>query len=145
MKKIVIFDYDETLILGETPEGETLSGFYRRNTFLNNLFYKKTNLVKYAREEKAKGNLIVICTAREKRFWLKAVLILKGIPCDILIERKKGDKTPSGILKKAQLLKLIISDNKFLFLDKEFYDDSETNLLEVSKLNIKVYDAKKLA
>ena len=145
MKKIVIFDYDETLILGETPEGETLSGFYRRNTFFNNLFYKKTNLVKYAKEEKANGNLIVICTARERRFWLKAVLFLKGIPCDILIERKKGDKTPSGKLKKKQLLDLIISNDKYIFLDKEFYDDNKENLLEVSKINIKVYDAKKLA
>ena len=52
--KICIFDYDETLIEGKTPKGETLSAFYRRNTFLNNLFYKKTNLVKLAKEEKAK-------------------------------------------------------------------------------------------
>jgi hypothetical protein len=145
MKKVIIFDYDETLILGETPEGETLSGFYRRNTFFNNLFYKKTNLVKYARKEKAKGNLIVICTAREKRIWLKLILFLKRIPYDILIERKKGDTTPSGLLKKKQLLDLIISDNKYKFLDKEFFDDNKENLFEVKKLNIKVYDAKKLS
>jgi len=144
MKKIVIFDYDETLIRATTPEGETLSGFYRRNTFFNNLFYKKTNLVKYAREQKANGNLIVICTAREKRIWLKLILFLKRIPCDILIERKKGDKTPSGFLKKRQLLDLIISDNRYIFLDKEFFDDNNENLFEVKKLNIKVYDAKKL-
>ena len=74
--KICIFDLDETLIIGDTPTGETLSAFYRRNTFLNNLFYKKTNLVKLAKEEKAKGNVIVICTAREYRPWLKLVLSL---------------------------------------------------------------------
>jgi|TARA_B100001094_G_scaffold282413_1_gene294491 hypothetical protein len=144
--KICIFDYDETLIIGETPTGETLSAFYRRNTFLNNLFYKKTNLVKLAREEKAKGNLIVICTAREKRFWLKAVLFLKGIPCDVLIERAIGDITPTGLLKQKQILQLIISNNDYIFADKDFYDDSQENLREVSKINnVKVFDAKRLA
>lgn len=144
--KICIFDYDETLIIGETPTGETLSAFYKRNTFLNNLFYKKTNLVKLAKEEKAKGNLIVICTAREKRFWLKAVLFLKGIPCDVLIERAKGDITPTGLLKQKQILQLIISNNDYIFADKDFYDDSQENLKEVSKINnVKVYDAKRLA
>ena len=87
---------------------------------------------------------IVICTAREKRIWLRLILFLKRIPCDILIERKKGDKTPSGFLKKRQLLDLIISDNRYIFLDKEFFDDNNENLFEVKKLNIKVYDAKKL-
>jgi len=144
--KICIFDYDETLIIGETPTGETLSAFYRRNTFFNNLFYKKTNLVKLAREEKAKGNLIVICTAREKRFWLKAVLFLKGIPCDVLIERAIGDITPTGLLKQKQILQLIISNNDYIFADKDFYDDSQENLREVSKINnVKVFDAKRLA
>lgn len=144
--KICIFDYDETLIIGETPTGETLSAFYRRNTFLNNLFYKKTNLVKLAREEKAKGNLIVICTAREKRFWLKAVLFLKGIPCDVLIERAIGDITPTGLLKQKQILQLIISNNDYIFADKDFYDDSQENLREVSKINnVRVFDAKRLA
>ena len=66
MKKLIIFDYDETLVLGQTPQGESLSAFYRRNTFFNNLFYKKTNLVKLAKEEKAKGNIIIICTSRIK-------------------------------------------------------------------------------
>ena len=144
--KICIFDYDETLIEGKTPTGETLSAFYRRNTFLNNLFYKKTNLVKLAKEEKAKGNLIVICTAREKRFWLKAILFLKGIPCDVLIERAIGDITPSGLLKQKQILQLIISNNDYIFADKDFYDDSQENLKEVSKINnVKVFDAKRLA
>ena len=144
--KICIFDYDETLIIGETPTGETLSAFYRRNTFLNNLFYKKTNLVKLAKQEKAKGNLIVICTAREKRFWLKAVLFLKGIPCDVLIERGIGDITPTGLLKQKQILQLIISNNDYIFADKDFYDDSQENLDMVSKINnITVYDAKRLA
>jgi hypothetical protein len=144
--KICIFDYDETLIIGETPTGETLSAFYRRNTFLNNLFYKKTNLVKLAKQEKAKGNLIVICTAREKRFWLKAVLFLKGIPCDVLIERGIGDITPTGLLKQKQILQLIISNNDYIFADKDFYDDSQENLDKVSMINnITVYDAKRLA
>lgn len=144
--KICIFDYDETLIEGKTPTGENLSAFYRRNTFLNNLFYKKTNLVKLAKEEKAKGNLIVICTAREKRFWLKAILFLKGIPCDVLIERPIGDITPTGLLKQKQILQLIISNNDYIFADKDFYDDSQENLNELSKINnIKVFDAKRLA
>ena len=144
--KICIFDYDETLIEGKTPTGETLSAFYRRNTFLNNLFYKKTNLVKLAKEEKARGNLIVICTAREKRFWLKAILFLKGIPCDVLIERAIGDITPSGLLKQKQILQLIISNNDYIFADKDFYDDSQENLDSVGKINnVKIYDAKRLA
>ena len=141
---IIILDYDETLIIAKTPEGETLSGFYRRNTFYNNLFYKPTNLVRYAREQKAKGNLIVICTAREKRFWLRWVLLFKGIPCDVLIERKRGDSTPSGILKQKQILELIISNNDYIFADKEFYDDSQENLDSIAKLGIKVFDAKTL-
>jgi hypothetical protein len=144
MDMISVFDYDETLIIGKTPEGETLSGFYRRNTFFNNLFYKNTKLVKYAREQKAKGNLIVICTAREKRFWLRAVLFLKRIPCDILIERKKGDKTPSGILKQKQILELIISNNDYIFADKEFFDDSQENLDSIAKLGIRVFDPSKI-
>lgn len=144
--KICIFDLDETLIIGDTPTGETLSAFYRRNTFLNNLLYKKTNLVKLAREEKAKGNLIVICTAREKRFWLKAVLFLKGIPCDVLIERAIGDITPTGLLKQKQILELIISNNDYIFADKDFYDDNQENLDSVGKINnVKIYDAKRLA
>jgi len=99
-----------------------------------------------AREEKAKGNLIVICTAREKRFWLKAVLFLKGIPCDVLIERAIGDITPTGLLKQKQILQLIISNNDYIFADKDFYDDSQENLREVSKINnVKVFDAKRLA
>lgn len=144
--KICIFDYDETLIEGKTPKGETLSAFYRRNTFLNNLFYKKTNLVKLAKEEKAKGNLIVICTAREKRFWLPLILFFKNIPCDVLIERPVGDITPTGLLKQKQILQLIISNNDYIFADKDFYDDSQENLNELSKINnIKVFDAKRLA
>ena len=145
MKKLIIFDYDETLVLGQTPQGESLSAFYRRNTFFNNLFYKKTNLVKLAKEEKAKGNIIVICTAREKSFWLRAVLFLKGIPCDILIERNVGDTTESGLLKNRQILKLIIENNDFIFADKDFYDDSQSNLDSVRKLGIQCYDAKRLA
>lgn len=141
---IIILDYDETLIIAETPEGETLSRFYKRNTFYNNLFYKPTNLVRYAREQKAKGNLIVICTAREKRFWLRWVLFFKAIPCDVLIERKRGDRTPSGILKQKQILELIISNNDYIFADKEFYDDSQENLDSIAKLGIKVFDAKTL-
>ena len=35
---IIILDYDETLIIGETPEGETLSKFYKRNTFFCSIF-----------------------------------------------------------------------------------------------------------
>ena len=143
--KIVIFDYDETLVLGQTPNGESLSAFYRRNTFFRNLFYKKTNLVKLAKEEKAKGNVIVICTAREYRPWLKLVLFFKGIPCDFLIERNVGDTTESGLLKNKQILKLIVANNDFIFADKDFYDDSQSNLDSVRKLGIVCYDAKRLA
>jgi len=143
--KIVIFDYDETLVLGQTPNGESLSAFYRRNTFFRNLFYKKTNLVKLAKEERAKGNVIVICTAREYKPWLKLVLFLKRIPCDFLIERNVGDTTESGLLKNKQILKLIIANNDFIFADKDFYDDSQSNLDSVRKLGITCYDAKRLA
>ena len=143
--KIVIFDYDETLVLGQTPNGESLSAFYRRNTFFRNLFYKKTNLVKLAKEEKAKGNVIVICTAREYRPWLKLVLFFKGIPCDFLIERNVGDTTESGLLKNKQILKLIVANNDFIFADKDFYDDSQSNLDSVRKLGITCYDARRLA
>ena len=143
--KICIFDYDETLIHGETPKGESLSAFYRRNTFFNNLFYKKTRLVALAKEEKAKGNLIVICTAREKRFWLKIVLWLKGVPCDVLIERAVGDMTPTGILKQKQIMEFIISNNDYIFADKDFYDDNSDNLESVGRINkIKVFDARAL-
>ena len=143
--KICIFDYDETLILGETPKGETLSAFYRRNTFLNNLFYKKTNLVKLAKQEKAKGNLIVICTAREKRFWLPLILFFKNIPCDVLIERPIGDITPTGLLKQKQILQLIISNNDYIFADKDFYDDNSDNLEMVGMINnVRVFDARTL-
>ena len=144
--KICIFDYDETLIYGETPKGESLSQFYRRNTLFNNLFYRKTKLVEIAKQEKSKGNLICVCTAREKRFWLKFVLWLKGIPCDVLIERPLGDITPTGILKQRQIMEFIISNNDYIFADKDFYDDSQENLKEVSKINnVKVFDAKRLA
>ena len=145
MKKLIIFDYDETLVLGQTPKGESLSAFYRRNTFFRNLFYKKTNLVKLAKEEKAKGNVIVICTAREYKPWLKLVLFLKNIPYDILIERNVGDQTESGLLKNKQILKLIVENNDFIFADKDFYDDSQTNLDSVRKLGVQCFDAKRLA
>ena len=143
--KICIFDYDETLIYGETPKGESLSQFYRRNTLFNNLFYRKTKLVKLAKEEKTKGNLIVICTAREKRFWLNFVLWLKRIPCDVLIERPIGDITPTGILKQKQIMEFIISNNDYIFADKDFYDDNSDNLEMVGMINnIKVFDARVL-
>ena len=145
MKKLIIFDYDETLVLGQTPKGESLSAFYRRNTFFRILFYKKTNLVKLAKEEKAKGNVIVICTAREHKPWLKLVLFLKNIPYDILIERNVGDETESGLLKNKQILKLIVENNDFIFADKDFYDDSQTNLDSVRKLGVQCFDAKRLA
>jgi hypothetical protein len=144
MKKLMIFDYDETLVEGQTPNRESLSAFYKRNTFFKNLFYKKTNLVKLAKEEKAKGNIICICTAREYRNWFKVVLFLKGIPCDILIQRDFGDETPSGLLKKKQLMQLILENNSLIMLAKEFYDDSEDNLKEVAKLGIQTFDAREL-
>jgi len=141
--KICIFDYDETLIFGETPKGESLSQFYRRNTLFNNLFYRKTKLVKLAKEEKAKGNLICVCTAREKRWWLKMILWIKGIPCDVLIERPLGDITPTGILKQKQIMEFIISNNDYIFADKDFYDDNSENLEMVAMLNnVKVFDAR---
>ena len=69
-----------------------------------------------------------------------------NIPCDVLIERPIGDITPTGLLKQKQILQLIISNNDYIFADKDFYDDSQENLDELSKINnIKVFDAKRLA
>ena len=38
------------------------------------------------------------------------------------------------------------TNNDYIFADKDFYDDSQENLREVSKINnVKVFDAKRLA
>ena len=142
MKKICIFDYDGCLIHEYAPKGETLSAFARRNTFWKNLFYKTTNLLLILLEEKSKGNLIVICTAREYRWWLPFVLWFKGIPYDVLIQRYVGDMTPTGILKQKQILEFIISNNDYIFADKDFYDDNQENLDMVGMINnVRVYNA----
>tara|TARA_B100001559_G_C16368424_1_gene560838 strand:- start:321 stop:827 length:507 start_codon:yes stop_codon:yes gene_type:complete len=128
MKIIKAFDFDDTLFtaVGTYEQDYDLEKFKKDNTFFKNLFTKELPLAKKLRQAKKKGDIIVIITAREQKWWFKLLLWLKRIPYDYVRERPKTrQRITTHELKKEQLIDIVSKHGSSYYLD--FYDDSKIN------------------
>ena len=133
---IYCFDLDNTLLesIGTYEKDYDLKKFIRDNTFFKNLSIKKLPLAVLPNMKKGKrGNLIVIQTSRARKFWLPFILWFHGIQYDVLLQRPKGNKMPSGNLKKEQLKHLILF-KKINIGNVFFFDDLKENRDKVEQL-----------
>ncbi len=128
MTIIKAFDFDDTLFnaIGTYEQDFNLEKFVKDNTFFKNLFTKELPLTKKLRQAKKKGDIIVIITARETKWWFKLLLWIKKIPFDHVRQRPKTRKRISTAdLKKEQLIDICSKYGEWVILD--FYDDSKLN------------------
>jgi hypothetical protein len=126
---LFVYDYDGTLVecVGTYEQDKDLQKFKRDNTFLRNLFLKKLPLCNSCNNNYDNGDVVVIMTAREERWWLPLVLWLKGIKYTLLIQRHKNQDMDSASLKKFLMWKLLQDNVGVSFFAKVFVDDLKSN------------------
>ena len=94
------------------------------------------------RSDYERGNIIVLCTARELGKWDYEYIHQMGIYYDYIISRPKGISTKDEILKKAQL-RHFWNFKQFKNMPKTFADDRQENLDEIQTLgNVSLINAK---
>ena len=138
---IYVFDIDNTILetVGTYEQDYNLDKFQRDNTFLRNLGLKKLPcfyaISNYFDKVGKYGtrNLVVIQTARSKKWWLALILWLKGVKYDVLLQRPRANNMDSGKLKKSQLIDLIMF-RKLNVGNIFFIDDNKTNLDEIQTM-----------
>ena len=111
---IYVFDIDNTIFqaVGSFEKDYDLQKFIKDNTFFKNLFLKKLPLFYAIAKFFGKPNtLVVIQTARARKWWLGILLWIKGVKYDVLLERPLSNEQTSSQLKKSQLVNLILFRN----------------------------------
>ena len=103
---MIIFDIDNTIFeaVGTYEKDYDLKKFEKDNSFFRNLFLRKLPLFFEIKKYYDLGYLVIIQTARQKKWWLPIILILKGVQYHYLIQRPRGNITDTGKLKKRQLI-----------------------------------------
>lgn len=145
--KIIVFDIDNTIFksVGTYEQDYNLKKFEKDNSFFNNLFLEKLPLFSDVKKYYDMGYLIIIQTARQKKWWLPFVLFFHGVKYHYLIQRPKGNISDTGKLKKSQLINFIISHSEIKNPLVDFVDDSKINRDELQTLNyVNVHNAEKL-
>ena len=144
---IYVFDIDNTIFqaVGSYEKDYDLQKFVRDNTFFKNLFLKKLPLFYAIAKFFGKPNtLVVIQTARARKWWLGILLWLKGVKYDVLLERPISNEQTSSQLKKSQLVNLILFRN--IKIGSVFFiDDNKENRDVIQTLSYAItFDAEQL-
>lgn len=142
---IMVFDIDNTILeaVGTYEKDYDLNKFIRDNTFFKNLFLKKlplcNSIKQYYNDE---NSIVVIQTARAKKWWLPLLLFIRGIRYDYLIQRPKSNNSPSATLKKSQLVDFVMKHSEIKNPFIAFIDDNKENRDSIQTMrNAHVYDA----
>tara|TARA_B100000927_G_C16389713_1_gene438830 strand:+ start:281 stop:841 length:561 start_codon:yes stop_codon:yes gene_type:complete len=144
---VYVFDIDNTIFesVGTYEKDYNLDKFQKDNTFFRNLFLKKLPLFYAIKNYYGKYNkLVVIQTARQKKWWLPLLLWIKGVRYDYLMQRPISNTQDSGKLKRTQLVNLILW-RKIKIGNVFFIDDDKQNRDEIQTLDYAlVFNAEKL-
>lgn len=142
---IIVFDIDNTIFqaIGTYEKDYNLKKFIKDNTFFRNLFTKKLPLFYSIKNYYYDKNfMVVIQTARAKKWWLPIVLFLRGVKYHYLIQRPTSNNQATGKLKKSQLVDFILRHKEIKNPFVAFVDDSKENRDEIQTLRYAhVYDA----
>lgn len=145
---IIVFDIDDTIFesVGTFEKDYDLDKFEKDNTFFRNLFTKKLPLFDSIKEYYYDYNfLVIIQTARAKKWWLPLVLFLRGVKYHYLIQRPKSNTQATGKLKKSQLVDFVLTHKEIKNPFISFIDDSKENRDEIQTLKFaNVYNAKEI-
>ena len=149
---VYVFDIDNTIFesVGTYEQDYNLDKFEMDNTFFRNLALRRLpcfySIEKYFDKIGKYGtrNIVVLQTARSKKWWLPLILFLKGVKYDVLIQRPKFNNMDSGKLKRTQLIDLIMF-RKINIGNLFFIDDSKINRDEINTLKFAItYNADEL-
>jgi len=144
---LYVFDIDNTIFkaVGSYEKDYDLQKFIKDNTFFNNLSLKKLPVFYAISKFFGKPNtLVVIQTARARKWWLPFYLWLRGVKYDVLLERPISNNQPSGELKKTQLVNLILW-RKIKIGNVFFIDDSKENRDVIQTLSYAItFDAEEM-
>jgi len=144
---LYVFDIDNTIFkaVGSYEKDYDLQKFIKDNTFFNNLSLKKLPVFYAIAKFFGKPNtLVVIQTARARKWWLPFYLWLRGVKYDVLLERPISNNQPSGELKKTQLVNLILW-RKIKIGNVFFIDDSKENRDVIQTLSYAItFDAEEM-
>ena len=147
--KICIYDLDGTIIdsshraTHDENGNIDLSDWKAKST--KEMIFKDDLLPMYWQlvADYKKGNIIVICTAREFGKWDLEYIHSMGIYYDYIISRPIGLNTIDHVLKKNQL-RHFWNLKQFKNLTKLFFDDNWDNLESVKELGqCHIVDARK--
>ena len=149
---VYVFDIDNTIFesVGTYEQDYNLDKFEMDNTFFRNLALRRLPLF-YSIEryfdkigKYGTRNIVVLQTARSKKWWLPLILFLKGVKYDVLIQRPKFNNMDSGKLKRTQLIDLIMF-RRINIGNLFFIDDSKINRDEIDTLKFAItYNADEL-
>ena len=142
---IMVFDIDDTIFksVGTYEKDYDLDKFKRDNTFFKNLFLEKLPLAYSIKQYYDDPNtLVIVQTARQKKWWLPLLLFVRGIRYDYLIQRPITNNSHSEQLKKTQLVDFLMRHTEIHNPFIGFVDDNKENRDSIQTLsNAHVYDA----
>ena len=147
--KITIFDLDHTVIDSSHRQLTRADGSLDLEHWIENCTPQKVaadSLLPLANEMRAryaKGERIVICTARVMSRADYRFLFVNNLPFDYVLSRPRGCRTPDAELKHSQLTRLFKRVN-VQPRHVEMFDDNDSVLAVMSKVGVKCHDAKKL-
>ena len=88
------------------------------------------------------NTLVIVQTARAKKWWLPLLLFIRGIRYDYLIQRPKTNNSDSATLKKTQLVDFLMRHKEIKNPFIGFVDDNKANRDSIQTMkNAHVYDA----
>ena len=147
--KLAIFDLDGTVICSKHRHATLPCGALDLEHWVQNSTPQKIArdsllpLVNEMRARYAKGEKVVICTARVMARADYQYLLNNNVPFDWVISRPKGCRKPDAQHKEERLQKLFTRLNVKPGR-VEMWDDNESVLTMARRIGIKVHDAKRL-
>lgn len=147
--KLAIFDLDGTVICSKHRHATLPCGALDLEHWVANSTAEKIMrdsllpLVNEMRARYAKGEKIIICTARVMARADYRFLLINNVPFDWVISRPKGCTKPDALHKEERLQKLFarlgVNPGR-----AEMWDDNDSVLTMAKRIGIKTHDAKKL-
>lgn len=147
--KLAIFDLDGTVICSKHRHATREDGSLDLEHWVANSTAEKIMrdsllpLVNEMRLRYARGEKVIICTARVMTRADYRFLLINNVPFDFSISRPKGCTLPDAEHKELRLTRLL----KRLNVKPgrvELWDDNDSVLTMAKRMGIKTHDAKKL-
>tara|TARA_Y100000004_G_C8923062_1_gene416316 strand:+ start:376 stop:858 length:483 start_codon:yes stop_codon:yes gene_type:complete len=146
MKKIFIFDLDDTVI--DSSHRATIDDNYqldldawKRDSTRENIFKDSLlPLADFMREVIAKGHYVWVCTARNMQQADHDFLAFHRLTPNIVLSRQDEDNRADHILKKKMISKLL-NLKPFKNCEVYFFDDKVANRDAIEPLATEVVDA----